>query len=249
MTALARRPAGPLALLSLLLALATATCCRREAPIPTDPAKIRHDLLAVDALKALDEGRPADAIPLLKEQAGLAPASPGPLYNLACAQARAGRPEDALASLARAVDAGWTAAEHTGQDPDLESLRGRPTFQALLARMERDAAAERAFREASRYAPAPIASAPAFASYSELDRNFVVTESRLREDRWKRSPLAQEKASRALQNERIAAIERYLADHQRPPTARRPRPASSPRSSGCARSTRGTGAARPRPTR
>jgi thiol-disulfide isomerase/thioredoxin len=199
--------------LLLLLLLFAAACRGEEPPIPTDPAKIRHDLLAVDALKALDEGRPADAIPLLKEQAALAPDAPDPLYNLACAEARAGRADDALASLARAVDAGWTAAEHTGQDPDLDSLRGRPAFQALLARMERDAAAERALWEASRYAPRPIASAPAFASYAELDRHFVVAESRLRDDRWKRSALAQEKAWRALQNERIAAIERYLADH------------------------------------
>jgi thiol-disulfide isomerase/thioredoxin len=214
MTTLAGRPAGPLALLSLLLLLAAATACRREGPpIPTDAAKIRHDQLAVDALKALDAGRPADAIPLLREQTALAPDAPDPLYNLACAEARAGRAADALASLAKAVDAGWTAAEHTGQDPDLESLRGRSAFQALLARMERGAAAERAFWEASRYAPRPSSSAPEFASYAELDRNFVVAESRLRDDGWKRSPLAQEKASRALQNERIAAIERYLADH------------------------------------
>jgi len=186
-------------------------CRPREAA--TEEAKLRHDQLAVEAQRALDEGRPADAVPLLEEQAALAPGSPNPLYNLACAQALAGRPEEALTSLGRSVDAGWTGAEHAKQDGDLASIRGRPEFQELLVRMEAAEKADRAFWSAPPYVPPAPSSAPAFESWEALDRHYEVALSRLDDERWTRSARAHAEAERTLRNERIAAVERYLAEH------------------------------------
>ena len=53
-------------------------------------------------------------------------------YNLACSLARAGRAEEAIDSLSRAVLLGYDDLDHMESDPDLESLRAHPDFQALL---------------------------------------------------------------------------------------------------------------------
>jgi tetratricopeptide (TPR) repeat protein len=58
-------------------------------------------------------------------------------YNLACAQARTGDDDDALASLARAVELGIALDRPLVEDPDLASLRGRPEIAALQARLAR----------------------------------------------------------------------------------------------------------------
>ena len=53
-------------------------------------------------------------------------------YNLACSLARAGRPDEAIDSLSRAILLGYDDLAHMEADPDLESLRNHPDFQALL---------------------------------------------------------------------------------------------------------------------
>ena len=53
-------------------------------------------------------------------------------YNLACSLARAGRPDEAIESLSRAILLGYDDLAHMETDPDLESLRGHPDFQSLL---------------------------------------------------------------------------------------------------------------------
>ena len=53
-------------------------------------------------------------------------------YNLACSLARAGRLEEAIDSLSRAVLLGYDDLDHMESDPDLESLHAHPDFQALL---------------------------------------------------------------------------------------------------------------------
>ncbi len=62
-----------------------------------------------------------------------APRSVGALYNLACAQALAGAPSEAIATLGRL--AGRGVAFDLGSDSDLESLRGSPEFQAVARKM------------------------------------------------------------------------------------------------------------------
>jgi tetratricopeptide (TPR) repeat protein len=54
-------------------------------------------------------------------------------YNLACSLALAGRPAEAVTSLSKAILLGYDDLAHMEVDPDLDSLRERPDFQALLS--------------------------------------------------------------------------------------------------------------------
>lgn len=61
-------------------------------------------------------------------------------YNLACAQARQKKSEQALASLAQAVQHGFSQAEWMGRDPDLESVRADKRFAELLEKARKSPA-------------------------------------------------------------------------------------------------------------
>ena len=65
----------------------------------------------------------------------LDPEDAGVLYNVACLNAVGGRAEPALDYLERAVQNGFGHKEWIEHDPDLESLRGSPRYQALLNRL------------------------------------------------------------------------------------------------------------------
>ena len=52
--------------------------------------------------------------------------------NLACSFARAGRSDDAIDALSRAILLGYDDLDHMESDPDLESIRKHPDFLALL---------------------------------------------------------------------------------------------------------------------
>ena len=54
------------------------------------------------------------------------------LYNLACCEAQLQRPDAAIRALRLATEAGWSDSLHTAEDPDLEPLRTRDDFKALL---------------------------------------------------------------------------------------------------------------------
>jgi tetratricopeptide (TPR) repeat protein len=58
------------------------------------------------------------------------------LYNIACSFAQLNRPDEAIAALRQAVEAGYLDHRHAARDPDLTSLRERQDFQDLLNTMK-----------------------------------------------------------------------------------------------------------------
>jgi adenylate cyclase len=54
------------------------------------------------------------------------------LYNVACMYASLGRPEQAISCLERAVDKGFGHREWIDNDPDLNSIRDNPKYQAIV---------------------------------------------------------------------------------------------------------------------
>jgi hypothetical protein len=62
------------------------------------------------------------------------------LYNLACAQARLGRSEEALNTLEKLAQAGGPFAGQMEKDPDLDSVRAMPRFKEIAEQMKRVAA-------------------------------------------------------------------------------------------------------------
>jgi predicted esterase len=75
--------------------------------------------------------RAADMLALAGE---IRPLGAGPLYELARLHALAGDDGSALRALERAVAAGFRDADAMGQEPDLERVRRRPEFAALVER-------------------------------------------------------------------------------------------------------------------
>jgi tetratricopeptide (TPR) repeat protein len=59
------------------------------------------------------------------------PGHPSLLYNLACAEAQAGRPEDAIEHLTGALAGDPALARPARSDPDLDTLRDHPAFPRL----------------------------------------------------------------------------------------------------------------------
>ncbi|MGE0128135.1 MAG: site-2 protease family protein [Blastocatellales bacterium] len=60
---------------------------------------------------------------------------PGAAYNIACAEARAGRDDEALAWVERAVEVGFRDADALASDPDLAALRSRPEFELICGKL------------------------------------------------------------------------------------------------------------------
>ena len=71
----------------------------------------------------------------IEQAVALRPYDYAVLYNAACTFARAGEPQQALEMLDRAVGTGRGFRAWLEQDPDLDSLRGMPRFQEILARL------------------------------------------------------------------------------------------------------------------
>jgi predicted esterase len=83
-----------------------------------------------------DRGDEARAALLLQVAAAVKPGEPWVWYALARAQARSGEGRGALASLGKAVDAGFADGERLAADPAFARLRNVRRFRALLAELE-----------------------------------------------------------------------------------------------------------------
>jgi dienelactone hydrolase len=86
------------------------------------------------------EQRYRHAALVLEVAAQIRPGAPGVLYNLACAQALAGRRDKALDALRAAVDAGFADRRLLATDPDLESLRASDAYRRIAAALPAAAA-------------------------------------------------------------------------------------------------------------
>jgi len=105
---------------------------RRLAIAPTDERA--HCLGALAALAIGDKKRAMQWAQRARELAG---DDPSVLYNVACTLVLAGYPDDALDALEQAVAAGFGQRTWFEHDSDLDSIRDKPRFQALLARLPR----------------------------------------------------------------------------------------------------------------
>jgi tetratricopeptide (TPR) repeat protein len=83
---------------------------------------------AFAAAPLLDQGRYDEALELFAEGLREHPGNPSLLYNLACAEARAGRTEDAIAHLRDAIATEDRWAERARTDPDFDAIRDEAGF-------------------------------------------------------------------------------------------------------------------------
>jgi len=97
---------------------------------PDDPRARYLGAIALCRLGDVDRG-----LQWGDEALALDPEDAGVLYNLACLNAVAGRTERALELLERAVQNGFGHREWIENDPDFNSLRGQPRYQALVQRL------------------------------------------------------------------------------------------------------------------
>ena len=70
-----------------------------------------------------------------EQSIALAPNDPVVLYNAACNLAQLGEHESALDRLERSIEAGVSVRDWIKHDPDFESLRDHPRFQAIVKRI------------------------------------------------------------------------------------------------------------------
>jgi uncharacterized Ntn-hydrolase superfamily protein len=74
----------------------------------------------------------AEAVPHLERALRLAPENPELLYDMALIYVSAGRSEDALAALEKALRLNPKLRQQASTDTDLDALRGNPAFERLL---------------------------------------------------------------------------------------------------------------------
>jgi len=106
--------------------------CRKRLTVNPRDALTLAKLAVYEAKLGLDTEAQGHA----ERAATLAPEDPGVLYRRAVVHALAGRAGAALEVLGDALNAGYSAA-FAGTDEDLEALRGRAAFAALLAEHRR----------------------------------------------------------------------------------------------------------------
>ena len=103
---------------------------RRSARSPARPSPRRA---GSGRRRRCGSGRPRSGIARSRCSSGHLAETPdhaGTHYNLACAHARAGRPEVAIDHLVRAVELQASFAEYAATDDDLATLRDDPRFPA-----------------------------------------------------------------------------------------------------------------------
>jgi hypothetical protein len=101
----------------------------------------RYGQLQNGVVNSIRKGDFREAESLAVQAAQLLPDRWDGAYNVACAQARQNKLDDAIASLTRAVELGMSDADLLKNDADLESLRDDQRFPELVAHARRNKAA------------------------------------------------------------------------------------------------------------
>jgi hypothetical protein len=118
--------------------LSYAAVCLLPYAATAQTAALPLDSLRARVERTLDGKRYAEAAALLRQQAAAEPyrsAQASATYNLACALALAGQPQEALKALAAAQKLGWNQATLLRDDTDLTSLHELPEYKRLARRM------------------------------------------------------------------------------------------------------------------
>ncbi|HEY0255642.1 MAG TPA: protein kinase [Kofleriaceae bacterium] len=93
--------------------------------------------LYLGAIALIELGQNARSLEWANRARELAADDPSVLYNVACAQVRAGNVEQALDTLEQAVGMGFGQRTWFDHDSDLDDLRTQPRFQALVEKLPR----------------------------------------------------------------------------------------------------------------
>ncbi len=102
---------------------------------------LRHDPQCVEVIEILGGmytklGRIADGLKMDRKLVRLQPGNATAHYNLACSLALSKRNSDALRSLKHAIGLGYRDFEWMAHDPDLQGLKRKPEFAAIVAQLK-----------------------------------------------------------------------------------------------------------------
>jgi tetratricopeptide (TPR) repeat protein len=81
-------------------------------------------------------GRVTDGLRMDRRLVRLLPSNATAHYNLACSLALVKKKSEALRSLRQAIELGYRDVDWMQQDPDLDTLKNHPLFQALLDQLK-----------------------------------------------------------------------------------------------------------------
>jgi tetratricopeptide (TPR) repeat protein len=95
---------------------------------PGEPFTVSEWETSAEALRYWTTQEWDRAIELLSRRQAEIPESAGVAYNLACAESRGGRPDDAVAHLVRAIELRPSFAASAQDDPDFAPIRDRADF-------------------------------------------------------------------------------------------------------------------------
>jgi non-specific serine/threonine protein kinase len=106
---------------------------RLERRIELDPTDTRA--LSFGASSLMEDGQRERAFAWAARAVALAPDDPGVQINAGCMYAKAGMKEEALACLERTFSRGFGKRDWIENDPDYDSIRDDPRFQAMLDKL------------------------------------------------------------------------------------------------------------------
>ena len=95
---------------------------------PGQPFRVSTWESSRHAVARVEAGDPEAAVQMMREVLAERPDDPGALYDTACFESLAGRREDALEHLRRALEADPSLREHARTDTDLDAIRDDPAF-------------------------------------------------------------------------------------------------------------------------